>query len=208
MKKRVAFLFSGRGSLLGAVQDGLKKLSSELTLVITNNPKVDSSQLPISEGCYFTCIDHQNYKSRRDHENEISSLIDRYQIDLIVLGGYRRIFSTEFVERYGHKTINTHPSLLPAFVGDKAQLKAIQKGVRITGATVHFINNEVDQGPIITQAAVEVKPHYTESDLREAIIDVEKLALARAVHLFLEDKLEIKDDVVYVKSGHESELFV
>ncbi|TCP68327.1 phosphoribosylglycinamide formyltransferase [Baia soyae] len=208
MKKRVAFLFSGRGSLMGAVQGGLSGTSSELVLVITNNPNVDSSQLPIPEGCEFYCIDHKSYHSRSDHEQEIALLMDRCQIDLIVLGGYRRIFSTEFVEKYGHQTINTHPSLLPAFVGDKAQLKAIQKGVRITGATVHFINNEVDQGPIITQAAVEVKPHYTESDLREAIIGVERLALARAVKLFLDDKLEIQHNVVHVKSGYEDELFV
>lgn len=208
--KRVAFLFSGRGSLLNTVEECLKNLSieSQLSLVITNNSEVDLNQLPIPKDCDAYCIDHKSFSNREGHEEEISVLIEKYNIDLIVLGGYRRIFSSNFITKYGDKTINTHPSLLPAFVGDKAQLKAIQKGVRITGATVHFINNEVDQGPIITQAAVEVKPHYSEYDLKEAIINVEKRALARAVKLFIEDKLRIENNVVYINSEYEHELFV
>lgn len=208
--KRVAFLFSGRGSLLSTVQECLNKLSisSQLTLVITNNPKADLNQLNIPKDCAAYCIDHRNFLDRQEHEREISTLLDKYNVDLIVLGGYRRIFSSDFIDKYGTKTINTHPSLLPAFVGDKAQLKAIQKGVRITGATVHFINDEVDQGPIITQAAVEVKPYYSEFDLKEAIINVEKKALARAVKLFIEDKLRIENNVVYIDSKYEDELFV
>ncbi|MCM3737313.1 phosphoribosylglycinamide formyltransferase [Bacillus sp. JJ864] len=208
--KRVAFLFSGRGSLLSTVQECLNHLSipSQLTLVITNNPEINLNQLNIPKDCAAYCIDHRNFSDRPEHEREISTLLDKHNVDLIVLGGYRRIFSSDFITKYGTKTINTHPSLLPAFVGDKAQLKAIQKGVRITGATVHFINNEVDQGPIITQAAVEVKPHYSEFDLKEAIINVEKKALARAVKLFIEDKLRIENNVVYIDSKYENELFV
>lgn len=208
--KRVAFLFSGRGSLLGTVEECLNNLSieSQLALVITNNSEIDFNQLSIPNGCDAYCIDHKNFSNRYDHEKEISALIDKYEIDLIVLGGYRRIFSSDFSTKYGTKTINTHPSLLPAFVGDKAQLKAIQKGVRITGATVHFINNEVDQGPIITQAAVEVKPYYSEYDLKEAIINVEKKALARAIKLFIEGKIRVEGNVVYISEGYEEELFV
>ncbi|MFJ3386957.1 MULTISPECIES: phosphoribosylglycinamide formyltransferase [unclassified Lysinibacillus] len=208
--KKVAFLFSGRGTLLKTVEDCLESLSieSEVTLVITNNSEIDPKQLGIQKEADFYCLDHKNYATRNEHEKEIASLLDKYQIDLIVLGGYRRIFSSDFIDSYSYKTINTHPSLLPAFVGDKAQLNAIKTGVRITGATVHFINNEVDQGPIITQAAVQVKPYYSEQDLKEAIINVEKKALARAVKLFIENKLQIEDNVVHVPAGYEEELFV
>ena len=208
--KIIAFIFSGRGTLLHYIQDQLKilHLKGFVSLVITNNPSAAKESLPIRSGCEFHYIDHKSYENREDHENAIIHLIDRLQIDLIVLGGYRRIFTSDFVDKYGYKTINTHPSLLPAFVGDKAQLMAIQRGVRITGATVHFINNDVDCGPIITQVAVNIHPSYSEKDLKEAIIQQEKKALMLAIRLFIEDKLIINGNLVRIISNNNSDLFV
>lgn len=208
--KNIAFLFSGRGTLLQPICTGLNKIACKaaVTLVITNNSNFNIESFDLPDGCDFYCLDHRNYTDRSDHEREIANLLRKYKINLIVLGGYRRIFSKEFVAEFGQKTINTHPSLLPSFVGDKAQLQAIERGVKITGTTVHFINDEVDQGPIIMQAAVEVDPSFSESDLKDAIVNMDKLLLPRTVKLFLENKLIINGNRVLVKPGCEDEIFM
>lgn len=208
--KKIAFVFSGRGSLLNYIQEQINslQLNCVISLIITNNPNVNRQMLPISNNCEFHFVDHKKYASRELHENEITRLIDDKYIDLIVLGGYRRVFTNKFVDKYGHITMNTHPSLLPAFVGDKAQLMAIKRGVRITGATVHFINNIVDCGPIITQVAVNVLPHYSESDLKEAIIQQEKKAVVLAIKLFVENRLKIVGSIVEVLHDNVNDMFI
>lgn len=207
--KKIAFLFSGRGTLLRPIAESLKDVSctASIVLVITNN-HLNADNVFIPEGSSFYCLDHKRYAHRLEHEEAIIKLLRAYQIDLIVLGGYRRIFSEKFVEEFGYKTINTHPSLLPAFIGDKAQQKAIERGVRITGTTVHFINNEVDQGPIIMQAAVQLRPSYSANELKDIIVNLDKRVLSRAVKLFLEGKLKIEGHRVFIPSEYEDELFL
>lgn len=194
-KKNIAFLFSGRGSLLPSVIDGIEKseTNSSLSLVITNNASINEEKFSRYN---FYIVDHKKYKQREDFESEIVKLLNLYEIDLIVLGGFRRIFSSSFVRQYGNITINTHPSILPAFPGDKAQKKAIDYGVKLTGATIHFINDEVDNGPIIDQGIVRINSKTSETELRESIIKVEEHLISKAVSDFLNGYLVIDDNKV------------
>ncbi|MBN3265531.1 phosphoribosylglycinamide formyltransferase [Pectobacterium brasiliense] len=196
--KSIAFLFSGRGSLLTSVQDAINDANSQarLSLVLTNNQNFFPEENPIFEGVSVTKISHHEYKERNEFEEKIAEKLNEVDADLIILGGFRRIFSSPFVERFGHKTMNTHPSLLPAFPGDKAQLKALQAGLRITGATLHFINDEVDAGPIIDQEPVRITNGMTESQLREDIVQVEKKMIYNAIRAFLDGKIKIVNDRV------------
>lgn len=198
-EKNIAFLFSGRGSLLNSVIQGIKKsqINAQLSLVITNNTLADKS---LFSKYNFHIIDHTKYDKRKSFELAIMELLEKNKIDLIVLGGFRRIFSPEFVLKYGNITINTHPSILPAFPGDHAQKKAIQSGVKITGATIHFINNEVDRGPIIDQDIVKINTKTLENELREKIIKVEEKMITNAVSDFLNGYLVIdKNRVINLK---------
>lgn len=194
-EKNVAFLFSGRGSLLNSVIDGINKskTGSNLKLIITNNTSINYDRF---ENYSFYVIDHKKYDYRIEFEKEIMSLLESNNIGLVVLGGFRRILSPTFVEKYGNITINTHPSILPSFPGDHAQKRAIEAGVKITGATIHFINNEVDQGPIIDQDIVRITENIQESELREKIIKVEEKIISNAVSDFLNGYLIIEGNRV------------
>ncbi|WP_063532465.1 phosphoribosylglycinamide formyltransferase [Burkholderia sp. MSMB1589WGS] len=198
--KKIAFLFSGRGSLIGSVVEGVGRSSvpAEVALVITNNKAFPAENGSLAGRFPVSRVLHADFADRESFEAEISRQLDANDIDLIVLGGFRRIFSPAFVDKYGSRTINTHPSILPAFPGDGAQRRALEAGVKVTGATVHFINNEVDAGPIIDQGVVRIAPGMTEQALKEAIIKVEEVIIADAVTNILEDRIAVRDGIVRV----------
>ncbi|KVN14494.1 MULTISPECIES: phosphoribosylglycinamide formyltransferase [unclassified Burkholderia] len=198
--KKIAFLFSGRGSLIGSVVEGIGRSSvpAEVALVITNNKAFPAENGSLAGRFPVSRVLHSDFADRESFEAEISRQLDANDIDLIVLGGFRRIFSPAFVDKYGSRTINTHPSILPAFPGDGAQRRALEAGVKVTGATVHFINNEVDAGPIIDQGVVRIAPGMTEQALKEAIIKVEEVIIADAVTNILEDRIAVRDGIVRV----------
>ncbi|SIO93474.1 phosphoribosylglycinamide formyltransferase [Vibrio spartinae] len=207
----IAFLFSGSGSLLESVSELCSDLinNCHLKLVISNNRDVDLDKLHIPKGTEFHIIDHANYQNRLEHESAIEELLMDNDIHLIVLGGYRRIFSQNFVKKFGCITINTHPSILPSFPGDKAQQSAIDYGVRCSGATVHFINNEVDQGPIIAQSIIEVKMGTQESELRKKITNTEKYLIPQAIRLITSGKISFDGtNIVYHSEINESLLYI
>lgn len=199
--KRVAFLFSGRGSLIQSVISATEKslISAELSVIITNNTDFMPSSDPIFSGRRVYVVNHKDFNSRREFDEYIACILRANKIDLIILGGFRRIFTKEFATEFGSITMNTHPSLLPALPGDKAQQKALDIGLRITGATLHFINEEVDAGPIIDQEPVRIYNGMTENDLRKAIIEVEQKMIYRAILSFLSGNLIISGNRVIYK---------
>ncbi|UVK96812.1 phosphoribosylglycinamide formyltransferase [Pseudomonas sp. B21-048] len=199
--KKIAFLFSGRGSLIDAVKNGIEeaKHAARLALVITNNASFDAGADTRFSDVKVNKVIHSDYPSRAEFEREIAILLEGAQIDVIVLGGFRRIFSSEFVSRFGSRTINTHPSILPAFPGDKAQRRALEAGVKITGATVHFINDEVDAGPIIDQGTVRITSQMTEAMLREEIICVEQSIICTAVAGLIDEQIFVEQGRVVNK---------
>lgn len=199
--KKIAFLFSGRGSLIQPVINAVSKSSvlAELSIIITNNSHFTPSSNPLFEGRKIDIINHKDFSSRREFDEIIAGMLRANKINLVILGGFRRIFTKEFSMEFGPITMNTHPSLLPALPGDKAQQKALDMGLRITGATLHFINEEVDSGPIIDQEPVRICNKMTESDLRQAIIEVEKMMIFRAVLAFLGGNLRMSGNRVIYK---------
>jgi len=126
---------------------------------------------------------------RAAHEQRVIELIDHYRPDYIVLAKYMRILSPEFVGRYPHRLINIHHSFLPAFVGARPYHQAFQRGVKVIGATAHFVTEQLDEGPILVQQVIPIDHTHTAEDLQHAGRDVEQLVLSRALRLVFEDRV-------------------
>lgn len=144
-------------------------------------------------------LSHKEYKLRKDYEMEIISLIENYNLDLIVLAGFKRILSPFFTSKFENKIINLHPSLLPAFTGLHAPRQALEYGAKYTGCTVHFVDDGIDTGPIILQGMVEIDKNDTEDSLISKINKKEHEVLPRAIELLSKDKLIFDGRKVFIK---------
>lgn len=187
-RKRIVILVTKEAHCLG---DILMKcyygaLNIEIAAIIGNHP--DLKDLARRFNITFHHISHLNL-SRVEHDQRLAQTIDQYHPDYIVLAKYMRILNPEFVERYPNRVINIHHSFLPAFIGAKPYEQAYKRGVKIIGATAHFINNELDQGPIIKQDVITIDHTYSIEDMIKAGRDVEKSVLTKALDLVIEDKV-------------------
>jgi len=207
MKKgRIAVLLSGRGSNFRALYKATKegKIPAEIVLVITdkkNAPGAASAREYGIETLYFR---RKDYPDRVLFDMAIADAIEKRKIDLICLAGYMRILSPEFIKRFRGRIMNIHPALLPCFPGLHAQKQALDYGVRFSGATVHFVDEGVDSGPIILQSVVPVYQDDTEETLAERILKEEHRIYPEAVKLFFEGRLEIKGRKVIIKNEGDS----
>lgn len=136
----------------------------------------------------FHCVSHEGL-DRRKHEQKVQEILDEYKPDYIVLAKYMRVFSSEFLNLYPNRIINIHHSFLPAFVGANPYKQAFERGVKIIGATAHFVTEDLDEGPIIAQDVLPVNHSYTADQMANAGRDVEKMVLAKAVKLLLEERI-------------------
>jgi phosphoribosylglycinamide formyltransferase-1 len=195
-KKRgkIAVFLSGRGSNFVAIHDVIQAgtINADIELVFSN--KKDAPALKIAEErkLQTLCLNPKEFASREDYDRKIVEEIQKRDIDLICLAGYMRILTPLFCEAFINKVINIHPALLPSFPGLHVQQKAIDWGVRYSGATVHFVTPEVDMGPIIIQAVVPVLQDDSEDTLSERILKEEHKIYPEAVRLFFEGKLEVR----------------
>jgi formyltetrahydrofolate deformylase len=142
---------------------------------------------------------HITHSQQIDAENEILDILDRYNVDLIVLGRYMRILTPNFVWRYPDRIINIHPSLLPAFPGAYAYVQAYERGAKIVGCTAHFVTEDLDQGPIICQESFRVKPEDSVESIKRRGQKLEAVTLLKAVTLYLEDRIEVNWGRVVIK---------
>lgn len=174
------------GDLLLRYSNG--EIPADVKAVISNHDNLRS----LSEAFEvpFHAISHENM-DRKAHEEKVGEVLERYQPDYIVLAKYMRIFSPEFVDRYKNKIINIHHSFLPAFIGANPYKQAFERGVKIIGATAHFVTDDLDEGPIIAQDVMPVNHSYTADEMASAGRDVEKTVLAKAVKLLLEERIFI-----------------
>lgn len=187
-QKRIVILVTKEAHCLG---DILMKtyyggLDVEIAAVIGNHNTLKS--LAERFDVPFHLVSHEGL-TRVEHDELLSHKIDEYAPDYIVLAKYMRVLNPEFVERYPNRVINIHHSFLPAFIGAKPYQQAYERGVKIIGATAHFINNELDQGPIIMQNVINVDHTYTAETMMRAGRDVEKTVLSRALELVLADRV-------------------
>jgi len=193
-KNLVGVLLSGRGSNLVAILDGIAagELEASVVLVIGNEPSADGVQAARSRGVPTLVVDHRQSPSREAHDREMAVALEAAGARLICLAGYMRLLSPWFVERFAGRVMNIHPSLLPSFPGREAQRQAIEAGVRISGCTVHFVDERADSGPIILQEAVPVLDGDTPETLGARILEKEHVLYSRAIALYFSGRLRVE----------------
>ncbi len=201
-KKRgkIAVFLSGRGTNFVAIHDEIQagKINADIELVFSNKKEAPGLEIGQERKLQTLSLNPKEFASREDYDRKIVEEIQKRDIDLICLAGYMRILTPIFCEAFRNKIINIHPALLPSFPGLHVQQKAIDWGVRYSGATVHFVIPEVDMGPIITQAVVPVLQDDTEDTLSERILKEEHKIYPEAVRLYFEGMLEVRDRRVFI----------
>ncbi len=199
--KRLVILISGRGSNMAALIDAVRagKIAASIGVVISNRPDAAGLEVAAKAGVATAVIDHRAFADRAVFERSLIAAIDTESPDLVVLAGFMRILSPEFVARYAGRMLNIHPSLLPAYPGVDTHRRALADGVRIHGCTVHYVTDDVDHGPIVAQGAVAVHDGDDEATLAARVLAVEHRLLVAAVRWFCADRLSIAGDRVRVK---------
>lgn len=197
---QIAVLASGSGSNLQALIDSIKdgSLPAEIALVISNNPEAFALKRAKRAGIESTVVRPSDFDSRENYDEELIKIIKEYNVELVVLAGYMLICSKSFVEEFYGRLVNLHPSMLPEFPGADAIGDALRSGAKVTGVTVHFVNEGCDTGPIIFQEEVAIKEDDTEGTLAERIHAVEHKILPKAVKYFVEGKLKLEERVVKI----------
>jgi phosphoribosylglycinamide formyltransferase 1 len=191
-KIKLAVLVSGRGSNLQAIIDSIEKnsLAAEISLILSNVPDAYALQRGQKYGIESIFLDPKSFSNRDAYEKQMIELLQTKSIDLVCLAGFMRILGKKFIEAFSGKIINIHPSLLPAFPGLNVQKKALEHGVKFSGCTVHFVNEEVDGGAIILQAVVPILDEDDVQSLSSRILEQEHIIYPEAIRLIIEDSLE------------------
>ncbi|HMN64546.1 MAG TPA: phosphoribosylglycinamide formyltransferase [Burkholderiaceae bacterium] len=191
--KRIVVLLSGRGSNMSAIARTMRSERWPATIagVIADRPGAAGLQLAAGLGLPTAVVDHRGFARREDFEQALREAIDALAPDAVVLAGFMRVLGAAFVEHYRGRMLNIHPSLLPAFPGLATHRRALQAGVAVHGATVHFVGTEVDGGPIVAQAAVPVQPDDDEAKLSARVLDAEHRLYPMVVRWFVEDRLRL-----------------
>ncbi len=192
--KTFVILISGRGSNMQSILDA--DLPGRCAAVIGNRPDAAGLVWAAARGVTAAVVDHRAYSSRGDFDVALAAEIDRHAPDLVVLAGFMRVLGDAFVRRYEGRLLNIHPSLLPAFPGLRTHAAALAAGVKLHGATVHFVTANLDSGPIVVQAAVPVLAGDAEDDLAARVLDQEHVIYPEAVRWFLEGRLRFVDGCV------------
>ncbi|HEV7486408.1 MAG TPA: phosphoribosylglycinamide formyltransferase [Thermoanaerobaculia bacterium] len=192
---RLAILLSGRGSNFAAIYDAIARgeLDAEIVCVISNRPGAAGIEHARSLGLTAHVVDHRAFGSRAAHEAEVLTILESARPDFVVLAGYMRLLSPAFVAAYPMRILNIHPSLLPAFPGVDAQAQAVAYGVKISGCTVHFVDENLDAGPIIVQRAVEVRKDDDASTLAARILEQEHAAYVEALAKLASGNYRVED---------------
>ena len=191
---KIGILISGRGSNMSAIIDAVQSgriPDSEVTLVISDKTSAEGLQKAKQRGIE-TLVIEKNGRERAEHDAEILAELEKRNIQLICLAGYMRLLSKQFVQDYPNRILNIHPSLLPAFKGLDAQEQAIEYGVKVSGCTVHFVDENLDHGAIIAQKTVEVLDTDTAETLSARILEHEHKLYVESIALFVQGKIEIR----------------
>jgi phosphoribosylglycinamide formyltransferase 1 len=198
MKRRVAILISGRGSNMAALIQAAAEqdFPAEIVVVISNRSDAGGLEKARASGVATVTIESKPFgKDRAAFETVLQSVLDDHKIDLICLGGFMRLLTAEFVQRWYGRMLNIHPSLLPSFPGLEPQAQALRAGVKISGATVHFVIPETDAGPILMQGAVAVRDGDTPDTLGQRILEVEHRIYPEALRLVASGRIRLEGDI-------------
>ncbi len=193
MKKRLGILLSGRGSNFEAIADNIAagRLDAEIAIVISNRPEARGLEIARQRGLNAVCIPSKGL-DRETYDRMVVEELRRARVDLVCLAGFMRLLSAYFVREFPFQILNIHPSLLPAFPGLDAQHQALEHGVKISGCTVHFVDEYLDHGPIIIQAAVPVLEDDTVETLSARILKEEHRIYTEAIRIVLSGRWRIE----------------
>lgn len=191
---RLGVLISGGGSNLQSIIDNIGSgyLAAEIAVVISDNKDAGGIERAKKHGIPVERVNYKSFSSREEYDGEIVELLTTYNVTLVVLAGYMKVVTGVLLNAFKDRVVNIHPALLPSFPGLHVQKKALEHGVKFSGCTVHFVDEGVDTGPIIVQAAVPVQDSDTEETLSERILREEHRIYPLAVKLIIEKRLQIK----------------
>lgn len=209
-RKRVGALISGRGSNLRSLLDACRApdYPAEIVLVVSNRPGAPGLDRAAEAGVAVLTVDHKAYPSRSAFETDLDRALRDARVEIVCNAGFMRLLTAEFVEAWRDRQLNIHPSLLPAFRGLHPQQQALDAGVCVSGATVHFVRAEMDAGPIVAQAAVPVRPNDTAEVLAARILEAEHQIYPRALALLASGAAWVEGEAVrYASANVERLLF-
>lgn len=209
MSTRILILLSGRGSNLAALVEAAREQDwpAQVVGVISNRPHAAGLAWAHAQGVPAQAVDHQAFASRQAFDAALLAACQSYRPDLVVLAGFMRVLGTEFVRHYEGRLINIHPSLLPAFTGLHTHRRALEAGVKLAGATVHYVTPTLDHGPVIAQAVVPVQADDDESSLAERVLQAEHRLLPLAVGWHVRGELDLQEGLVHHRRGLPQSLF-
>lgn len=201
--KKIGILLSGRGSNFEAIADSIQagRLKAEIAIVISNRADAPGLASAKRRGLNAKLIASKG-RVREEHDAEVVAALKEAQVDLVCLAGYMRLLSADFIRAFPNKIINIHPSLLPAFPGMEAQKHALDYGVKISGCTVHFVDEHLDHGPIILQKTVPVLDTDDVHSLSARILEQEHKAYSEAIALVLSGEIEVRERKVVRNPSH------
>jgi len=190
----IAVLVSGNGTNLQAIIDSVNKgyIPARIALVLSDEEKAFALERARKAGIETIVLNKKDYKTREDFDREIVKHLKKRNVELVVLAGFMRLLSPYFIREYRGKIMNIHPALLPSFKGTHGIKDAIDYGAKVTGVTVHFVDEHLDNGPVILQKTVEIKEGDTEEALLERVHKEEHLIYPEAIKLFVESKIKIE----------------
>jgi phosphoribosylglycinamide formyltransferase-1 len=192
-KLPIGVLISGSGTNLQAIIDAIEagKLDAKIEVVVSNKANAFGVERARRHGIPTEVLDHRSFSSREAYDEAVVAILRQRRVALVVLAGFMRLLSPGFIRAFANRIMNIHPALLPAFPGLNVQQRAVEHGVRFSGCTVHFVNEECDEGPIIIQAVVPVLPDDTGETLAARILEQEHRIYPRAIQLYAAGRLQI-----------------
>jgi len=204
---KLAVLASGRGSNFQSIQDAIEngKIKAKIVLLVTDHKDAQAVTRARNHGIETLFIDPGEFETREAYDSAIASALKKREVGLVVLAGFMRIVTRSLIRPFKNRIMNIHPALLPSFPGLRGQGDACEHGVKIAGCTVHFVDEGVDTGPIIMQAAVPVYDDDSEESLSERILKCEHEIYPKAVKLFADRRLEVDGRKVIIKRQKKRE---
>lgn len=201
---RLGVLASGRGSNFQSIIDEIesRRLNAEIAVLITDNPSAFAIERAKRHGIEYLVMRPKEYSSKDDYFVKIAEELRKRDVGLVVLAGFMRIVRKPLIDAFPNRIMNIHPALLPAFPGLHGQRQALEYGAKISGCTVHFVDEGMDTGPIIIQAAVPVFQDDTEETLSERILRLEHKIYPEAIRLFSEGRIEVEGRMVRINPPH------
>ena len=195
-KHILGILCSGRGSNMQSIMAAIKsgQIKAEIGIVLTDKPEARALQVASEAGIKSVCVNRKACASQQEFEEKLVAELQAANVTLVVLAGFMRILSPYFVDAYRHQILNIHPSLLPSFGGAHAHRDVLAYGTKVSGCTIHFVDEGMDHGPISLQDTVPVLDGDTEETLAARVLEKEHILYPRAIELFVDGRLELLDD--------------